>query len=85
LFNRLIPQSVKDYVDKSYDTLPNESMKPQLEFYLKERITPLLDSGWASRVNWDAEMLPHKVDFKISPGWVPSGKVPTTGSNSVEG
>ncbi|KAI6220586.1 PCI domain-containing protein [Aphelenchoides fujianensis] len=81
-FNRLIPESVKEYCDRSYDTLPSESMKDQLEFYLKERITPLLDSGAAARVNWSAEPMPHKNNFQLSNAWIPAAKLRGDSSKS---
>ncbi|KAI6214645.1 SAC3-GANP domain-containing protein [Aphelenchoides besseyi] len=81
-FSRMIPENVKDYCDQAYDTLPNPAMKSQLEYYLKERITPLLDSGIAARMNWNAEPMPHKINFEMKNGWVSAaalrGEPPST-------
>lgn len=86
-FSRMIPESVHEFCRRSHDALPGDSMKPQLEYYLKERIMPLLDSGVAARVNWDSEPLPHKVNFVVSKTWTPVSKShePASGANSVEG
>jgi hypothetical protein len=86
-FSRMVPESVSDFVRRSYDALPTDSMKPQLEFYLRERIMPLLDSGIAAKINWDSEPLPHKIGFEVSKSWTPLSKPnqPRTGANSVEG
>ncbi|KAI6187688.1 SAC3-GANP domain-containing protein [Aphelenchoides besseyi] len=81
-FSRMIPENVKEYCDQAYDTLPSPAMKSQLEYYLKERITPLLDSGIAARMNWKAEPMPHKINFEMKNGWVSAatlrGEPPST-------
>lgn len=83
----MIPECVKVYVDKCYSVCP-DSLHSRLEYYLKERIVPLLDSGVAVRVNWDSEPMPHKINFQVGSGWVPASKMrggPSSGANSVEG
>lgn len=81
----MIPEVVKEYMDRAYDALPSNSMLSQLEFYLKERITPLLDSGVAARFNWDSEPLPHKINFQVQKNWIPASKMRGSGANTVEG
>jgi hypothetical protein len=75
LFSRMIPESVNVFIEKCYDTLPSDKMRSQLEFYLKERITPMLDSGVAARINWDAEPMPHKINFQVQTNWTPAAKI----------
>ncbi|CAD5213515.1 unnamed protein product [Bursaphelenchus okinawaensis] len=81
-FCRMIPISVKEYCDRAIAAAPNE--EKQVKYYLKERISPMLDSGMATRINWNAEKLPHEVKFQLNMQWTPSQAVkPTASSNSA--
>ncbi|CAD5219671.1 unnamed protein product [Bursaphelenchus xylophilus] len=79
-FSRMVPQSVKDYCDRALAAAPDDAN--QVRYYLKERISPMLDSGMATRINWNAEKLPHEVKFQLNLQWTPASAVKLPGAPS---
>ncbi|XP_013082698.2 leukocyte receptor cluster member 8 homolog [Biomphalaria glabrata] len=53
------PQPLKDYVQRAFASVVNESQKDQVERILKEKLTKIFNSpGGANAVNWESEPLP---------------------------
>uniref|UniRef100_A0A914CPQ5 Uncharacterized protein n=1 Tax=Acrobeloides nanus TaxID=290746 RepID=A0A914CPQ5_9BILA len=68
------PETVRKYIERAYLALENQEDKPKLENYLRQRVEPLLKSGAIMAVNWDAEPLPHEVNFQLKQTWTPVSK-----------
>ena len=55
------PQSLKDYVQRAFGSVTNESEKDQVERVLKEKLTKIFNTeggGGANSIDWDNEPLP---------------------------
>ncbi|CAL1526348.1 unnamed protein product [Lymnaea stagnalis] len=53
------PQPLKDYVQRAFASVVNESQKDQVERVLKEKLTRIFNSpGGANAIDWDNEPLP---------------------------
>ncbi|TKR77748.1 hypothetical protein L596_018664 [Steinernema carpocapsae] len=72
----MVPKALKDYIERSRQSVHTAEDKAKLEEYLKDRANPLLNAGSAGRVDWAKEPLPHTIGFKLKTGsWTPASKL----------
>ncbi|VDP03037.1 unnamed protein product [Soboliphyme baturini] len=53
-----MPDGMKRYVERAYIAAETDEEKNKVELVLKQKLLPLLQSGAAWKVNWNAELLP---------------------------
>uniref|UniRef100_A0A915JEH8 Uncharacterized protein n=1 Tax=Romanomermis culicivorax TaxID=13658 RepID=A0A915JEH8_ROMCU len=58
LKNNEMPPKMTDYVERAYVHCSTDEEKDRVEKILKQKLTPLLQSGAAWTINWDKEPLP---------------------------
>lgn len=67
--------SFSKYIERSYMAVSGDEEKNKVEKYLKEKLTPLLQSGAAWNVDWEREPLPSECNFEVKVAWTPASQL----------
>uniref|UniRef100_A0A914VZY8 SAC3/GANP/THP3 conserved domain-containing protein n=1 Tax=Plectus sambesii TaxID=2011161 RepID=A0A914VZY8_9BILA len=70
-----VPDGVPKYIERAYMAVSGDDEKNKVEKYLKEKLTPLLESGAAWNVDWNTEPLPSDCNFELKAAWTPASQL----------